>query len=35
MKFKHLSITIAALFAAGTVAAATPPKLAIVYDAGG
>ncbi|HEY1042756.1 MAG TPA: BMP family ABC transporter substrate-binding protein [Telluria sp.] len=35
MKFKHLSITIAALCAAGTVAAATPPKLAIVYDAGG
>ncbi|MFD2367673.1 BMP family protein [Pseudoduganella sp. GCM10020061] len=35
MKFKHLSITIAALFAAGTAAAANPPKLAIVYDAGG
>lgn len=35
MKLKHLSITIATLFAAGTVAAATPPKLAIVYDAGG
>ncbi|HEU4853566.1 MAG TPA: BMP family ABC transporter substrate-binding protein [Telluria sp.] len=34
MKLKHLSITIAALCAAGTVAAANP-KLAIVYDAGG
>lgn len=34
MKFKHLSITIAALCAMGSAAAANP-KLAIVYDAGG
>ena len=34
MKFKHLSLTLAILFAAGA-AAAENPRLAIVYDAGG
>jgi basic membrane protein A len=34
MKFKHLCLTLAALCAAGSAAAADP-KLAIVYDAGG
>ena len=35
MKFKQLSMTIAALCVAGGAAAAAAPKLAIVYDAGG
>ena len=34
MKFKQLSMTIAALCIAGTASAANP-KLGIVYDAGG
>jgi basic membrane protein A len=35
MKFKQLSMTIAALCVAGSAAAAGAPKLGIVYDAGG
>ncbi|HWJ96270.1 MAG TPA: BMP family ABC transporter substrate-binding protein [Telluria sp.] len=35
MKFKQLSMTIAALCVAGSAAAAAAPKLGIVYDAGG
>src|SRR5687767_14020956 len=35
MKFKQLSMTIAALCAAGSAMAAHPPKLGMVYDAGG
>jgi basic membrane protein A len=35
MKFKQLSMTIAALCAAGSAMAANPPKLGVVYDAGG
>jgi basic membrane protein A len=35
MKFKQLSMTIAALCVAGSAAAAATPKLGIVYDAGG
>jgi basic membrane protein A len=35
MKYKQLSMTIAALCVAGGAAAAATPKLAIVYDAGG
>jgi basic membrane protein A len=35
MKFKQLSMAIAALFIAGSAAAAAAPKLGIVYDAGG